>query len=42
MEDEQHVALYLQRLKIHALKFQKIQNKILEIANNVCYNSVKS
>jgi hypothetical protein len=41
-EAELHVALYLQTLRIHISKFQKIWNKILEIANDVYYNGVKS
>jgi hypothetical protein len=37
-----HVALYFQTLRIYILKFKRIRNEILEIANDVYYNGVKS
>jgi hypothetical protein len=40
-EAELHAALYVQTLIIHIWKFKKIWNKILEIVNDVYYNSVE-
>jgi hypothetical protein len=41
MVTELHVTLYLQTLGIRILKFQKIENKILDIANIIYYNCLK-
>jgi hypothetical protein len=40
--ETQNGALYFQTFKIRILKFQKIQNKILEVANDVYYKRAKS
>jgi hypothetical protein len=42
IETELNVALYFQALRICISKFQKIQIEILEIANDVYYNGLKS
>jgi hypothetical protein len=42
LEVELHVSLYFQTLRIHIQSFKKFRNEIVEVANGVFDNGVKS